>query len=143
METFWGVVLILFGLLAWGGQTLSRFSPDTAERLNLMEGEDTVEQVYWADIRGEGLWDFLTLWTLVVAGALLLVGHEAWPYFGLVGGAIYVYFAGRGILTRMEMRSRGFRIGDPSNVRVGLIMLAAWGIVGLATIVAAATTLSG
>lgn len=143
MEILWGVVLILLGLLAWGGQTLSRFAPETAERLSLMEAEDTVEQVYWADIRGEALWDFLTLWTLVVAGAFLLFEHEAWPYFGLVGGAIYVYFAGRGILTRKEMRRRGFRIGEPSNVRIGLIMLAVWGIVGLATIFTAAITLSG
>ncbi len=143
METLWAVVLILLGLLAWAGQTLSWFAPDTAVKLSLMEGEDTVERVYWADIRGEALWDFLTLWTLVAAGVLLLFDHQAWPYFGLVGGAVYVYFAGRGILTRMEMRRRGFRIGEPSNVRVGLIMLAIWGTFGLVAVITAAVALSG
>lgn len=143
METLWAVVLIVSGLLAWGGQTVSWFAPSTAEKLSLMEGEDTVEQVYWADIRGEAIWDFLTLWTLVVAGVLLLFDHRAWPHFGLVAGSVYVYFAGRGLFTRMEMQRRGFRIGEPSNVRVGLIMLAIWGIVGLMAIVTAAITLSG
>ena len=143
MEIVWGVVLIVLGLLAWGGQGLSYFAPSTAEKLNLTEGEEKVEPVFWADGQGEALWDFLTLWILVVAGILLLLDHDAWPYFGLVGGSVYVYFAGRGILTRLEMQRSGFRIGDPSNVRLGLIMLAVWGVVGLITIVTAATTLSG
>lgn len=143
MEIVLGVVLIVLGLLAWGGQGLSWFAPRTAEKLSLTEGEETVEPLYWADGQGEALWDFLTLWTLVVAGVLLLLDHEAWPHFGLVAGGIYVYFAGRGILTRLQMQRSGFRIGDPSNVRLGLIMLAVWGIVGVITIITAATTLSG
>ena len=142
MEVAWGVVLIVLGLLAWGGQTISWFAPRTAEKLSLVEKEETVEPVYWADIRGEALWDFLTLWTLVAAGVLLLLDHETWPYFGLIGGSVYVYFAGRGIFTRLEMRRRGFRIGQPGNVRLGLIMLAVWGVIGLITIIAAATRLS-
>ena len=142
METVWGVVLIVLGLLAWGGQTLSRFLPETATKLSLVEKRETVEAVYWADIRGEALWDFLTLWTLVVAGVLLLFDHQAWPYFGLVGGSIYFYFAGRGILTRVEMQRAGFRVGDPNSVQLGLVMLALWGAVGLITIVASANTLA-
>jgi hypothetical protein len=143
MGIAWAVVLIVFGLLAWAGQTLSWFAPSAAEKLGLVEKRESVEPVYWADIRGEALWDFLTLWTLVVAGVLLLSDHEAWPYFGLVGGGIYLYFAGRGILTRLEMQRSGFRVGDPSNVRLGLVMLAVWGVVALITIVTAATALSG
>ena len=143
MDTFWAVVLLALGLLAWAGQSLSLFVPRTAEKLSLVEKEDTVEPVYWADIRGEALWDFLTLWTLPVAGVLLLLDHGAWPYFGLVGGSIYVYFGGRGILSRLEMRRSGFRIGDPANVQLGLIMLAVWAVVGLITIITAAAELSG
>ena len=142
MDVFWAVVLVVFGLLAWAGQTMARFAPGTAEKLNLVEREESVEPVYWSDIRGEALWDFLTLWTLVAAGVLLLIDHESWPYFGLIGGSIYVYFAGRGILTRLEMQRNGFRIGERSNVRLGLIMLAVWGVIGLTTIAVAATSLS-
>ena len=110
MDTTLGVVLIVFGLLAWAGQTFSYLAPSAAQRIGLVEAEDEVEPVYWADIRGEALWDVFTLWTLPVAGVLLLLDHEAWPYFGLVAGGTYLYFAGRGILTRLEMQRRGFRI---------------------------------
>jgi len=143
METIWGIVLIVLGLLAWGGQTLSRFAPDTATKLSLVEKRESVEPVYWADIMGEALWDFLTLWTLVVAGVLLLFDHQAWPYFGLVAGSIYLYFGGRGILTRVEIQRAGFRVGDPKSVQLGLVMLAVWLVVGLITIVAAAGSLAG
>ena len=46
------------------------------------------------------------MWTLPLAGLLLIVGHEAWAWLGLVGGGMYVYFGGRGILTRLELQRR-------------------------------------
>jgi len=143
MDMTWAVVVIVFGLLAWVGQTLARFVPETARDLGLVEAEEDVDPLYWADIRGEALWDFLTLWTLPVAGVLLALGHEAWPYFGLAGGGAYIYFAGRGILTRLEMQRGEFRIGNPSSVRVGLVGLGVWGLIGLVTIIAATNSLAG
>ena len=95
-----------------------------------------MELAYRADIRGEALWDFYTLWTSV-AGILLILDAASWTSFGLVGGGVYIYFAGRGILTRLELNRRGFRIGDPANVRLGLVMLGVWGLAGLITVVAA------
>jgi len=137
MEVAWGIVLIVLGLVAWGGQTVSLVDPKTAARWNLTEAEETVEPAYWADIRGEALWDFCTLWTVPVAGTLLIWDVASWTSFGLVGGGVYIYFAGRGILTRLELQRRGFRIGDPANVRLGLVMLGVWGLVGLITVIAA------
>ena len=137
MEVVWGVVLVVLGLMAWGGQTISLVDPTRAARWNLTEAEETVEPAYWADIRGETLWDFYTLWTLPVAGILLILDAASWTTFGLVGGGVYVYFAGRGILTRLELHRRGFRIGDPAKFRLGLVMLGVWGLAGLITVVAA------
>lgn len=142
MDLIWGIAIVALGLLAWAGQTLTWLSPVTATRLSLVEAEDSVEAVYWADIRGEALWDLLSLWTLVAAGILLIVGHSAWAYLGLVGGGIYIYFAGRGIVTRLELRRRGFRIGEAGSVRLGLVMLGIWGIAGLVTAVAAVNDLA-
>ena len=143
MQIFWGIALVTSSLLCWGGQTVVCFAPAIGAKLGLSEKEADVEPAFWADVRGEALWDFTTLWTLVVAGVLLLFDHQAWPYFGLIGGSAYLYFAGRGILTRIEMRRAGFRVGDPKSVQMGLVMLAVWGVVGLITIVAAAETLAG
>ena len=124
MQIFLGIVVVALSLLCWGGQTLVCFAPATGAKLGLSEREADVEPTFWADVRGEALWDFLTLWTLLVAGVLLIIGHSAWPYFGLVGGGMYVYFAGRGIFTRVTMMRRGLRIGTPQGAKVALAFLA-------------------
>ncbi len=142
MNIIWGLVVVIFALIAWGGQTISLFSPALAAGWGLTEDEEEVEATYWADVRAEARWDFLTLWTLLVAGVLLVVDAAAWPYFGLVGGGIYVYFAGRGVLARLEMQRRGFRIGAPANVRAAYFFLPMLGAVGAVTIAAAAIALS-
>lgn len=143
MGIVWGIVVTALSLLCWGGQALSLFAPTRAAELTLTEAEDSVEPAYWADIRGEALWDVLTLWILLAAGVLLIFDSPAWPYFGMVGGGMYVYFAGRGFLTRMEMQRRGLRIGTPQHVRTAYIFLTIWGVTGLVTIIAAAVALSG
>ena len=142
MGVLWGVAVVALSLLCWGGQVISWFAPATAVRLTLMESEDTVEPSYFADIRGEALWDTLSLWTMPVAGALLIAGNSAWAYFGLVGGGMYVYFAGRGIVTRRAMQRRGYRVGAAQNVKVGYLFLSIWGVMGLITVAAAVRALS-
>jgi len=110
MQIFSGIVIVALSLLCWGGQAIVCFAPATGVKLGLTEAEAEVEPTFWADLRGEALWDFLTLWTLVVAGVLLIIDDSAWSYFGLVGGGMYVYFAGRGVAARVAMRRRGLRI---------------------------------
>lgn len=142
MQFFLGALVTLLSLLCWGGQTIVLFAPTLGVALGLSEAETDVEPVFWADVRGEALWDFLTLWTMVVAGVLLMLDRPDWPYFGLVGGGIYVYFAGRGVATRLSMRRRGFRVGTPANLKLALSLLVVWGLMGSATVIFAATTLS-
>lgn len=137
-----GLIVILLSVLAWGGQAISWFSPRTAARLSLTEAEDTVEPAFYADVRGEALWDTLTLWVPAVAGTLLVAGSASWGYFGLAGGAIYVYFAGRGVSTRRVMQQRGLRIGTAPTVKAAYLFLTIWGVMGLATAIAAAISLS-
>jgi hypothetical protein len=141
MQILAGVVVSALSLLCWGGQAIVCFAPASGARLGLSEVEAEVEPTFWADVRGEALWDFLTLWTLVVAGVLLTVDHSAWTYFGLVGGGMYVYFAGRGIFTRIAMLRRGLRIGTAGGVRVVLTFLTIWGLTGLLTIAGALVSL--
>ncbi len=142
MTIIWGIIVVVLALLAWGGQTISWFLPRTAERLALTEPEDAVEPAFYADVRAEALWDALTLWVAAVAGVLLIAGNDAWPYFGLAGGAIYVYFAGRGLLTRRAMQRRGLRIGTVENVKSAYLFLTMSGLMGLVTAIAAAGALA-
>ena len=137
MSVLWGAMVTLLSLLAWVGQALSWLAPATAVRLGLMEAEDDVEPTFWADMRGEAVWDTLTLWTMVVAGALLIADRPAWPLFGLVGGGMYLYFGGRGILARAAMRRQGLRIGSPRNVQLGFVFSAIWATMAIITMIAA------
>ena len=143
MSVLWGVIVVLLSLLSWGGQALSLLAPASAVRWKLMEAEDNVEPTFWADVRAEALWDTLTLWTMVVAGVLLIAGVHAWVYFGLVGGGMYLYFGGRGILARAAMVRRGLRIGSPENVRLGYVFSAVWAVMALVTIGAAIVSVEG
>jgi hypothetical protein len=142
VQIFLGIMVAALSLLCWGGQAIVWFAPATGAKLGLSETEADVESAFWADVRGEALWDFLTLWTLVVAGGLIALDHSAWPYFGLVGGAMYVYFAGRGIFARVEMRRRGLRIGSAQSVKVVFAFLTIWGVTGLAVVIASFVSLT-
>lgn len=141
MTTLWGIVVVALGLLAWAGQVISWLAPDTAVRLSVMESEDSVEPSFYADVRGEAMWDSLTLWTMVVAGALMLAGSSWWTYFGLVGGGMFVYFAGRGIASRRSIQQAGFSVGAPKTVAQAYVFLALWGMIGLITVIGAINSL--
>jgi hypothetical protein len=133
--------VLITSAVAWGGQLWSWAAPTSASRLGLAEAEEEVDPTFWLDARGEALWDLCTLWVMPVAGILLVVGHDWWSYFGLIGGGMYLYFAGRGIIVRLVMRRHDVRVGNPSSVRVGLIALAVWGSIALIMIGAAIVSL--
>lgn len=141
MTIIWGTILLIISSIGYFGQLITALSPERAANLGLTEPETDVDPTFYADVRGEAYWDSVILWVLPVAGVLLILGHPLWPYFGLVGGGMYLYFAGRGILTRRIMQSRAIRIGSQSNLRTIYIFLTIWGITALVTIVLSAATL--
>jgi hypothetical protein len=60
----------------------------------------------------------------------------------MVGGSMYLYFAGRAILTRVELKRRGVRIGKPELLKMYFVFAALWGLIGLATVIKAVKALS-
>jgi len=52
----------------------------------------------------------------------------------LVGGGMYLYFAGRGILVRLAMQRDRIRVGKPETVKVVYLFLTIWGLLALITI---------
>ena len=142
MHLFWGVVLVVFTLLVcWLGQTISALSPRLAVKLGLTERESDVDPAFYADVRGEAIWDMVILWVLPVAGILLILNSPWWVYFGLVGGGMYLYFAGRGIVVRVVMQRRGIRIGKPGTVKLFNVVLTLWGLIAVVTIIMAVVAL--
>ena len=141
MNFFWGIVLVVLSSIGYFGQVITTFWPDTAAKLGLTEPETDVDPTFYVDIRGEAIWDTATLWLLPAAGLLLLFNNPVWVYFGLVGGGMYLYFAGRGILVRREMQRSGIRVGKPETLKVANIFLVLWGLTAIITIVMAIAAL--
>jgi len=142
MHLIWGVILVIFtGILCWLGQVINALLPTLAARLGLAEPESDVDPTFFVDGRGEAIWDALILWTLPVAGILLILNSPWWVYFGLVGGGMYLYFAGRGIVVRRLMGRRGIRIGAPGTLKLFNVVLTLWGLIAVVTIVMAVAAL--
>jgi hypothetical protein len=141
MNIVWGVILTLLSLLGWIGQTITALSPSMGAKLGLAEPESKVDPAFAADVRAEAIWDVFVLWTLPVSGILLILNHSWWAYFGLVGGGMYLYFAGRGILQRLILQRRGVRIGTPTNVKVAYVFCSLWGVASVVTIALAVAAL--
>jgi hypothetical protein len=142
MDIVWGILLIVFGLIEWGGQVLSALTPKFATKLGLIEPEADVDTAFYADVRGEVKWDSITLWTLPFTGLLIILNNPLWLYFGMVGGSMYLYFAGRAIFTRLELKNKGVRIGKSEFLKVFYIFITLWGLIGLATVIKALSVLS-
>ena len=134
MNVILGIVLIIIAGIAYFGQFISAFWPAKAARLGLTESREDVDPTFYADMRGEAWWDTAILWTLPVAGVLMVLNNPAWTIFGLLGGGMYLYFAGRGIAVRWEMQRRNIRIGPPGALKVVYLFLTLWGCAAVVTI---------
>lgn len=142
MNIIWGAILTIISSIGWLGQLISATNPTLAARLGLIEPEADVDPTFYADVRGEAYWDSAILWILPAAGVLLLLDNPVWVYFGLVGGGMYLYFAGRGIVVRRLMQQRSIRIGMPDSLKVIYIFLALWGLAAAITIIMAVAAIS-
>jgi hypothetical protein len=135
MHIVWGAVIALLPLLVLGGQTASLLTP--RRRPRPADTSTRHAPGYVVGIRREAPLDAVTLWTMVVAGVLLIFDVSAWAYFGLVGGGMYVYFGGRGLLNNVAVQREGVPVSDRKSQAISYLILASWAVVGLATIVAA------
>lgn len=55
---------------------------------------------------------------------------------------MYLYFAGRAVFTRLELKQRGVRTGKPELLKAYYIFVTLWGLIGLATVIKAVKALS-
>lgn len=141
MNIYLGSVLILFGLTGWVGRVICALSPQRGERLGLIECEADCDPAFYADVRSEVTWDAFVIWTLPLAGLLMILDHTWWPVFGLIGGGTYFYLAGRGIALRAVLDRRNIRTGAAQMLSAYYIIHGMWGVVALVTLAIAATAL--
>ena len=97
---------------------------------------------FFADMRGQAIWDAISLWTLPFSGILLLMNNYLWSYFGLIGGSMYLYFVGRGIVSQLTMQRHRINIGKAKKLKVKYMILILWGLIAIITIVLALISLT-
>lgn len=141
MHILIGIVIVIFSLIAWVGQMISAISPKVGASLGVIEPESEVDETFFIDQRAEAVWDSFVLWPLVIAGILLLLNIKSWSYFGIIGGSVFTYFSGRGIVTRLFLKKNGIAIGNPGNLKTNLIFLLIWMMIGVGTIIYSMNTL--
>jgi len=127
MMTFIGVFITIVGLVAWLGQTISFVAPGVAQVIGLLESKDEMNDTFYIiESKVLCLNDMLFSWTLPLAGILLLVENAYWPYVGLIGGGIYLYFSGFILISRFYLKREGKQIGPPSGVITATVFSMIW-----------------
>jgi len=134
MNLIWGIILVSATLKIWIGQIIISFFPKVAEKINIIEPKSGVDKTYYLDMRGSAIWDSISLWTLPLAGILLILNNNLWTYFGLIGGSMYLYFVGRAIASNLKLHRNEINIGRSNKLKVKYMILSIWGIIALVTI---------
>lgn len=136
MITIIGILIIVVGLICWLGQSLSIIAPNMALKLGLLDPkEDMDETLYIIESKALGLNDLLLTWTLPAAGFLMIVNNPLWPYLGMVGGGIYLYFSGFIIFTRIYLKREGKKVGSTSAEKTAYIFSLLWILASLTMLV--------
>ncbi len=127
MSLIIGIFIIAVGLLCWIGQSLVFITPHAAEKLGLVEPKDDMDEgFYIIEAKSIALNDLLLTWTLPLSGLLMILENPLWPYFGLIGGGIYLYFSGYIILSRIFLNKNNKKIGSSSSVTTAYIFGVIW-----------------
>lgn len=143
MTTLIGIAVIILGLIAWVGQSISFIAPGIATKFGLLEPKGEMDEtLHVIEAKALGLNDMLLTWTFPLSGALLLLGHPLWPYFGLVGGGIFFYFSGLIFSSRFFLKRAGKKIGSTSGVTAAYTFSALWAIASISMIILSITNLA-
>lgn len=130
-----GIVALVFGSANVAAQLISTVDFRLAQRLGLQERREETEPLYSHLELNTARWDLAVLWTLVLAGILMLMDHAWWPWTALIAGGIYVDTGGREMAKLAGLAAEGIKVGSPTERQFGLAFLALLGAVGLALIV--------
>ena len=130
-----GVTCLLIGTIVMVGQAISAINFTFAQKLGLQEEDAHTEALFRRLELNTARWDLVVLWTLPLAGILMLLGHTWWPTVSLVAGGVHVDAAGREIAKLLGLRAQAIATGGPREQRAAHGFLALIGVVGVWLIV--------
>jgi hypothetical protein len=135
-----GLLFLLMSVL-YLGQVVSVINLPLAQRLGLQEQPDTIDLIYARDAARTPRWDLLSMWTLPLAGLLMLLDNSWWPHLALIGGAIYVDTGGRQAIKLRGYRRERVRVGDDQAVRLAFAVYGTFLLLGAVAIAVGLTEL--
>ena len=118
MTIAFGIVALLFGLIIVIGQAISVVDFELAQRLGLQEKDETTDVLHRRLELNTARWDVIVLWTLVLAGVVMLVETAWWPWVALIAGGISIDTGGREIGKIIGLRAEGIRVGTQEEARL-------------------------
>ncbi len=130
MRVVAGALALVPGVL-YLGQVVSVVDLGLAQRLGLQENPERVDPLFTRLEVWTARWDLVWLWTLPVAGVLMIGDHGWWPFVALIGGSAGVDTGGRELAKWLGLRGHGVGIGGPSDRRIFVGGLLVIGIIGL------------
>ena len=126
-----GIICILYGAFGWLGQLISGLNYPLAQRLGLQESSEGTDPLFRCAEANTARWDSLVLWTLMAAGALMVMDHPWWPVLSLVAGGIYLDGAGRESMKYLSLHKSGVRIGTSKQMKIAKVFFASMFLVAL------------
>ena len=129
------ILCLAMGIL-YAGQLVSVANLGLAQRLGLQEKPESADPLFTRLEVWTARWDLVVLWTLPVAGILILIDHSWWPFMAMIGGGVFVDTGGREWAKYLGLRQEGVRTGSPSEQRTLVIVFAVMIVVGAGAIVA-------
>lgn len=136
MRLFVGILSAMAWML-YAGQIISAVNFKLAQRWGLQESSDGTDALASHLELWTARWDLAWLWTLPMAGTLMLVDHIWWPYAAMIGGAAAIDTGGREAVKVVGLRRRGVRVGTVGRRRLATGVYVYLIAVGALTILAA------
>ena len=131
MQTALGIIGVVVGVAGLVGQAFSALSPKLAPQQLAQNELSGPDRLYRRLERNSALWDLFVIWTLPVAGVLMLLDHSWWPFVALVAGGACAASGGREFAKMLSFRNEGVRIGGEGEIRLAFTFLGLWGIVAV------------
>ena len=136
MQTTIGIAVFIVGFIGWFGQGLSFFAPQLAVRLGVLERKSEMDEtLYLIESKPMAISDMLLSWLLPLSALLMVFAHPLWPYLGLIGAGVTLYFSLLIFLTRIYLKHDGKAVGGPSVLRAAYLFALFNGVAALLMIV--------
>ena len=131
MQTALGIIGVVVGVAGLAGQSLAALRPRLAPQQLARNELSVPDRLYRQLERNSALWDLFVIWTLPVAGVLMVFDHSWWPSVALVAGGACAASGGREFAKMLSFRNEGVRIGGEGEIRLAFTFLGLWGVVAV------------